>query len=66
MLRFTAMFISPKLGFLLSPSYDSENMKITLTADAGLTTDTIATKIDDLHKILAEIPELISYTATIN
>ena len=66
LLRFTAMFISPKLGFLLSPSYDSENMKITLTADAGLTTDTIATKIDDLHKILAEIPELISYTATIN
>jgi hypothetical protein len=41
-------------------------MKITLTADAGLTTDTLATKIDDLHKILANIPELISYTATIN
>lgn len=66
LLWFTAMFLSPKLGFLLMPSYDSENMSITLTADAGLTTDTMATKVDELHKILADIPELKSYTATIN
>jgi hypothetical protein len=34
LLVFTAMFVSPKIGFLLMPSYDSENMTITLTADA--------------------------------
>jgi hypothetical protein len=31
-----------------------------------LTTDTMATRINELHEILADIPELISYTATIN
>ena len=66
LLVFTAMFLSPKLWFLLMPSYDSENMTIKLTADAWLTTDTMATRINELHEILADIPELISYTATIN
>ncbi|MBQ9554316.1 hypothetical protein IJU97_05215 [bacterium] len=45
LLVFTIMFVSTKIGFLLSPSYDSENMSIKLTADAGLTTDTMAEKI---------------------
>jgi multidrug efflux pump subunit AcrB len=66
LLVLTVIFISPKLGFLLSPTYDSENISIVLTADAGLTTDTMVKKINELHSVLADIPELINYTATIN
>ena len=60
------MFVSPKIGFLLMPSYDSENMSITLTADAWLTTDTMLSKSEGLHDTLAKIPELNSYTSIVN
>jgi len=66
LLVFTAMFVSPKIGFLLMPSYDSENMSITLTADAWLTTDTMVSKSEGIHEILANIPELESYTSIVN
>ena len=66
LLVLTAMFVSPKLGFLLMPSYDAENISINLTSDAGQTTETLVSKTKELHEILADIPELISYTAVIN
>jgi multidrug efflux pump subunit AcrB len=66
LLVLTAMFVSPKLGFLLMPSYDAENISINLTSDAGQTTETFVSKTKELHEILADIPELISYTAVIN
>ena len=66
LLVLTAMFVSPKIGFLLIPSYDSENMTITLTADAWFTTDTMLSKSEGLHDTLAKIPELNSYTSIVN
>lgn len=47
------------------PKYDSEDISITLTAEAGFTTDKMTEKADGLHEILTNIPELENYTVTI-
>ena len=62
---FTISFIAPKIWFLLMPKYDSEEINITLTAEAGLIADKMAKDSQEIHSILNAIPELENYTATI-
>ena len=62
----TSMFISTKLWFLLMPNYDSEDLSVTLTADAGFTTKKMIEKSEGLHEAIIKIPELENYTEVIN
>ena len=63
---FTISLIAPKIGFLMMPKYDSENMSINLTAEPGFTPEKMEEKAKGLHEVLSAIPELENYTLSIN
>jgi hypothetical protein len=48
------------------PNYDSEDLSVTLTADAGFTTEKMIEKSEGLHEAIIKIPELENYTEVIN
>jgi len=62
----TLVFVSTNLWFLMMPADDNEQMGITLKADAGITEDKIREKSEWFHEVLANIPELKNYQATIS
>ncbi|MCR5412108.1 MAG: efflux RND transporter permease subunit [Patescibacteria group bacterium] len=64
-LVFTLLFVSTNLGFLMMPADDNEQMGITLKAEAGITEDKIREKAEGYHEVLASIPELENYQASI-
>ena len=64
-LIFTAIFIAPRLGFIMMPPSDNEYLNITITAPIGLQKELIASKAEGIHTIFHALPELTNYSATI-
>lgn len=65
LLVFTTVFVASRLGFVMMPATDGEELNITLTAVSGLTKGNMVEKSEGLHQVLSQIPEVVNYSATI-
>lgn len=65
LLIFTAIFISPRLWFLMMPEVDQEYLMLTITGKEGTTTKELLNQTKEVDQIIWTLPELKNYTNTI-
>jgi hydrophobic/amphiphilic exporter-1 (mainly G- bacteria), HAE1 family len=60
------IFLAPRIGFKLFPSWDNEFMNIGITSKIGSTTDSLKPILGNVDLIISSIPEIRNYTLEAN
>lgn len=65
LLVFTFVFVSPRLGFNLFPSGDTQYLFVDIESPIGLDESSLYPALTKVHDVLSDIPEILVYTAAI-